>query len=449
MQPLLKMDLSLKYREIWRLTWPVMLGMLAHNFINLTDTVFLGWVGETELGAAAIGGLFFYGIFVIGFGFSIGTQILISRRNGEGRPAEIGRIFNHSMGFLLLLGVVFIALTLVIAPLILKPALASDQVYQATWEYLKYRIFGIIFSFAIAAFRAFYIGTLRPALVSWSAGLMAVLNILLSWILIFGELGFPAMGIAGAAIASVISEAAGLLFLWLLSLKAGFSRNYGILKAGGFDFALIRHTLEVSVFTMIQNFMAMGAWLIFFIIIEQSGERPLAISNIIRSIYIMLMIPLWAFGTTANTLVSNLMGAGRQDIVLKALRRITLMSLWSTAFVVGIATLLPGPIFSIYNASPDLYREALPVFYMVMAALIMFSIVIPVYSAVSGTGDTRAGMIIEAITIFTYLAFVFTVVIILQQGVVVAWYSEFVYFIVMGSLSWAYLRFGKWRSIRI
>jgi Na+-driven multidrug efflux pump len=86
---------------------------------------------------------------------------------------------------------------------------------------------------------------------------------------------------------------------------------------------------------------------------------------------------------------------------------------------------------------------------MVLGALLMFSIVIPVYCGVTGTGNTLAGMVIEAITIFIYLLFVYVVVIHFKQNVVVAWYSEFVYFIVMGSLSFAYLRFGKWQKIKI
>jgi putative MATE family efflux protein len=335
------MDNSLKYSNIWKITLPVMLSLLAQNFINLTDTIFLGRVGEVELGASAIGGLFYYGVFVVGFGFSIGTQILISRRNGERQYSEIGATFVHSLYFLLALGAAMIVLVQVFAPAFLRSALASEHVAKATWAYLDIRIWGILFSFIGAAFRAFYIGILKPAMLSWAAAIMAILNILLAYMMIFGKGGMPVMGISGAALASLISEAVGALFLIAVSLANKYHVNYRLFFFERPRWGIIRHTLEVSVFTMLQNFMAMGGWLTFFIIIEQSGERPLAVSNIIRSIYIMLMIPLWAFGTNTNSIVSNLMGEGKTELVIPAIRRITLMSIVATAVVILAAALFP------------------------------------------------------------------------------------------------------------
>jgi Na+-driven multidrug efflux pump len=162
-----------------------------------------------------------------------------------------------------------------------------------------------------------------------------------------------------------------------------------------------------------------------------------------------MMLPIWAFSTTTNSLVSNLIGEGNIALVITALKRITLLSFFSTLAFVIPATFFPGTILSLYTDDPALISSALPVYYMVMAALLVFSVVIPVYSGVTGTGNTLAGMIIEAITIAAYLLFVYVVVIIFRQNVVVAWYSEFVYFTVMGSLSLLYLKFWNWQKIKI
>ena len=79
-------------KEIWNVSYPIFLGLLAQNIINVTDTAFLGRVGEVELGASAMGGLFYICVFTIAFGFSIGSQILIARRNGEGRYKDVGPV---------------------------------------------------------------------------------------------------------------------------------------------------------------------------------------------------------------------------------------------------------------------------------------------------------------------------------------------------------------------
>ena len=76
---------SYTYRQIWQVAIPIMLSLLMEQVVVMTDTAFLGRVGEVELGASALGGIFYVAIFMLGLGFSVGVQILIGRRNGEGR----------------------------------------------------------------------------------------------------------------------------------------------------------------------------------------------------------------------------------------------------------------------------------------------------------------------------------------------------------------------------
>ena len=92
-------------KEIWNVSYPIFLGLLAQNIINVTDTAFLGRVGEVELGASAMGGLFYICVFTIAFGFSTGSQIMIARRNGEGRFRDVGPVMMQGCAFLLILAV--------------------------------------------------------------------------------------------------------------------------------------------------------------------------------------------------------------------------------------------------------------------------------------------------------------------------------------------------------
>ncbi len=439
----------LHYRSIWKLTYPVMLGMLAQNLINFTDTVFLGWVGEVELGASAIGGLFYYGVFTVGFGFSIGAQILISRRNGEGHYRDIGSIFNHSLIFLMLLAVMMVVFVQGFAPGLLKRTMSSAAVFDAAWTFLDVRIWGIFFAFINANFRSFYVGILKTKYLGWSAAIMAVVNIILNYLLIFGNFGFPRMGIAGSALASVIAEGVSVLFFVFLTFRKRRLDLFGILVPGRFNFQVIKNTLSLSVFTMIQNFLAMGGWLFFFMVIEQLGQHQLAISNIARSIYIMLMIPLWAFGTTTNTLISNMIGEGRQAEVGRALKRIILMSFCITFVISFVASLFPSAILSLYTTDAALIRDSIPVLYVVFTALVFFSVASIGFNAVTATGNTMMGMLIETVTILAYCIFVYEVAIVFRQPVSIAWLAEFVYFFFMGLLSFAYLKHGNWRRIKI
>lgn len=109
------------------------------QLVNFTDSVFLGHISQVELGASALASMYYTAIYMLGFGFSLGLQVVIARRNGEGRYAEIGKVFYQRLIFLTLFaGAVFIVSLLFSAGL-LRRLIASDEVYRATVEYLRWR----------------------------------------------------------------------------------------------------------------------------------------------------------------------------------------------------------------------------------------------------------------------------------------------------------------------
>ena len=107
---------TFRYSQIWTIAYPILLSTLMEQLIGMTDAAFLGRVGEVELGASALGGIFYVSIFIKGLSFSIGAQILMGRRNGEERYEQIGIIFYHCIAFLLLLSLFLFAVTRCFAP---------------------------------------------------------------------------------------------------------------------------------------------------------------------------------------------------------------------------------------------------------------------------------------------------------------------------------------------
>ena len=200
------MTTTYKYSQIWTIAYPILLSTLMEQLIGMTDTAFLGRVGEIELGASALGGIFYVTVFMLGLGFSIGAQILMARRNGEGKYLRIGSIFYHSLVFLFVLALVLFFLTWQFAPLLLHQIINSPRVFEATNDYLNWRICGIFFAFGCAMFRAFYVATTKTRVLTLNSVILVVSNIFLNYCLIFGHLGCPALGISGAAIGSTFEE---------------------------------------------------------------------------------------------------------------------------------------------------------------------------------------------------------------------------------------------------
>ena len=143
-------------RKIWNVSYPIFLSLLAQNVINVTDTAFLGRVGEVELGASAMGGLYYICAFTIAFGFSTGSQIVIGRRNGEGRYDLIGPVMIQGVFFLFSLAAILFLFSRFFAGDVMRVLISSDAILNTTKEFLDWRVFGFFFSFVNVMFRALF-----------------------------------------------------------------------------------------------------------------------------------------------------------------------------------------------------------------------------------------------------------------------------------------------------
>lgn len=141
------------------------------QLINITDAIFLGHVGEVELGASALASVYYLAIYMLGFGFSLGLQVMIARRNGEQRYKETGKTFFQGLFFLSGLAVFLSFTSYVLSPVILKFFIHSPEIYKTVVDYLEWRCFGLLFSFPFLAFRAFFVGITKTRVLSWAATL--------------------------------------------------------------------------------------------------------------------------------------------------------------------------------------------------------------------------------------------------------------------------------------
>ena len=294
------MQTKYTYKQIWLIAYPILISLLMEQLIGMTDTAFLGRVGEVELGASAIAGVFYMVIFMVAFGFSIGAQILIARRNGEQQYKEIGDLFYQGIYFQVGMAAVMFLLSYCFSPIILKRIVASEHIYEAATSYLHWRVFGAFFSFSAVMFRAFFLGTTQTKTLTLNSIVMVLSNVVFNYILIFGKFGFPALGIAGAAIGSSLAELVSLLFFILYTRSRIDCRKYGLDRIPKFRLDVLKRMLNVSFWTMIQNFFSLSTWFLFFLYVEHLGERSLAVTNIVRNVSGILFMVLMAFASTLS-----------------------------------------------------------------------------------------------------------------------------------------------------
>lgn len=437
------------YGHIWNVAYPILISLIMEQLLGMTDTAFLGRVGEIELGASAIAGVYCMAIFVTGFGFGIGSQIIIARRNGEGKYRETGNIFWHGVYFLIVLAVLVIGLSEMFSPWILGLLIESDEIAAAAMSYVRWRLVGLIFAFVTVMFRAFYIGTTQTRTLTLNSIVMVLSNVLFNWILIFGKLGCPPLGIAGAAIGSTLAELVSLIFFIVYTAVRTDCRKYGLNVRIRFNWKKLKDILGISVWTMIQNFISVSTWFIFFMFVEHLGERQLAISNVIRSISGFIWVFVSAFASTCSSLVSNLIGEGHPEAVPRLIRRIIKIAYLPVAALVILFAAIPETVIGIYTDIPDIVTDAVPSLWVLCLSYVFACPALICFNAISGTGNTRTAFALEMSALVIYVVFCTAVISILKADVAVCWTAEIVYAFSMLAICASYLRNGKWKGTRI
>lgn len=442
------MKVQITNKEIWSIAIPIMLGNLAQTIINFTDTAFLGHLGVIELGASMLAGLFYFVFTTIAAGFAIGIQIIIARRFGEGKLGRVGVIFEHGAFFVLFLGTFLFSILYFFSDALLGWLIDSPNIYEASLDYIKYRQFGIIFVCFNFLFRGLYVGISNTKAITYSTIIMAIVNIFLDYCLIFGKLGFPEMGIGGAALASFFAEVAAFIFFIIYSYITLKDKDFGMFKIHKLESELMKRILKVATPTMVQKLFSFGVWFIFFIMIEKMGETATGITSIVRSIYMILVTPCFAFSTTTNTLVSRTIGAGHPEQVFDAIIKIIKNCLLCTLPIIIILAIIPMQVISIYTEDLNLAMLAIPSIYVICVSAIFQVVGNSYFEAVSGTGNTSAALYLETSILVIYTIYVFLMTK-FSSGVQWVWTAEILYGGLLAIVCYTYMKMAKWNEKRI
>jgi putative MATE family efflux protein len=426
-----------------------MIGGIAQNLVSLMDTAFLGRYGEIELGASGLAGIWYFTFIVIAMGLGTGVQIIVARRLGENQPAAVGKIVNQA----LLVGLAFSLLLIAFfqwgSPALLKLMIQSQQVHQATCTYLAWRSIDIPIMFIIYILRGFYNGIGENKIIIGSTLGMAFINFIFNYALIFGHFGFPKMGIAGAALATVISLSGALLIMLAHLFYKKHPQTFKLKLNFFLNSSVTQELLSLSGPTIVQHLASLAAFFFMMACIEKMGERALAVSEVTKGLYIFLMVPTWGFTTAVATMVSNLQGQNKTHLVLPTVQKIIGFSFLFSIFIASLLLLVPESLLKIYTNETVIIHLAMPLTVILVMALLMYSVSGVILSAIIGLGATRFALLAEIITIIIYVSYIYWAAVILNAGLTVIWLCELLYMLIIGVISWSYLRLGNWKKIKV
>jgi MATE family multidrug resistance protein len=442
-------NVSTSTKSILRLAAPISLSLLIPQINFLTNTAFLGRLGEQELGVNGIAGIFYLVLSMIGYGLSNGIQIQMARRAGEGDNHGLAKTFMNGAMLVLGFSLMLMMMSLWLAPVIFGLSLHDSGNAFLSIKFLYIRTWGLPFLMLTQLANAFFISTSRSKFLIYGSCIGTLMNILFDYLLIFGYWGFPKMGLEGAAAGSVIAEVCYCAVMYGVFYFRKMYREYPVADHIFLDPKLAKRMLKISLPLIVQYLFSIGGWQVFFIFVEHLGQRELAASQILRSIFGIVGICTWAFAATCNTMVSNIIGQGRSGEVLSLIRRIAGISFTISLGICTILLVFSDAFISLYRPDPAIIEFARPSLRVIVSATLIMSIATVLFNGVVGTGNTLINLTIEVICVLTYLVYCYFVIEVNKMPLHWAWGSEFVYWISLLIICFAYLKTGRWRGKKI
>lgn len=461
------------YRVILRLAAPTVLAMLTQSIVNEIDIVFFAHLPCPESSnaqAALLPSLILLWMFGGSLSaISVGTQALSARRLAEGKADDSGGVLVNSWAFSLGAGVVFTVLGYACLPAVLELLIKVPEVRAAAHEYMKFRLLGIASMAITFSFKAFFDGIGRTVVHMVSAIVMNVLNVVLCWLFIFGNLGAPRMGIGGAGLAGFVSTWVGLAVMVAWALHRHYRETFAPFALRKVGRAVTWGILRLSVPSAVATVAVMTGFALFSMIVSRldsasgasvvasscPGGRGEAINSaattVIVGILKLTFTACLAFGTSTATLVSQSLGEGDGDRAARfgwASVRLGLVIFGVVGLLEGV--LFPRELLSVFTSSPAVAEAAMMPMRLMGICTPIIAVGMILSQALFGAGNTFFVMIVELILHFTCLVpLAWTLGITLGFGLVGIWSAAVLYVLLLAGAMTLKFAKGDWKEIRI
>lgn len=438
--------ITYSYRKIIEITLPLILGLVIQTLIGTTDTIFLGHVGEVELGASAIGGLIYLVIFMIEKAFITGAQILMSQYNGCGKHQlkNIGKVFWVTNNIVMIISIVAVTLVALSAKSVLWLMVQNEILQIAILAYCVPRCFGLFFSGIKSMLEGFLVAINVTKHIAVSSIILLVCNIIFDWWFIFGGMGIEPLGLKGAAYASVLAEMIAAIYLAFYVVVKINWHKFGFNKFTLSDAKIFKLIMSKANYLMVLNLFSWGSWLYFYVEVEKLGVEALAISNVVKSLYTILCIAANALAIATISISGNLIGAKKYDEVLPTLARIIKFGAIPFASIFLLLALFPKQFLGIFTNDITLINDAVKPLYVM---LIANAIVLPEYVyfyALYGADKIKTAFIIEMSSLAVYVGTTRIIVGIDNAEVAWCYYADLLYHLVSLPISYWYMKREKW-----
>lgn len=436
------------YREVWTLAYPIVLATISETLMGATDTFMVAHLGKVEVAAVGLASMMSWLFYLPFLGLAMGINTFVAQSYGANVHRECGRMTWQGLYVALAAGLLILA-SIQLGPLLFDLARPSADVQRLGILFFQIRLLdgpGMMIAMTIASFLRGIGDTRTPMKIGIG---MNVLNLALNYVLIYGHLGFPRLGVRGSALGSAIAGLAGGAMYVVVFFQARYA-SFGPRQVSRPVWHDIRRVLRVGAPIGVQRLLDVGSFVIFSALIGRLGDGPLAANQI--SIQLMSISYTVGFGVAAAAavLVGQYIGAKNLAAAERSAYTAVKMAI-AYMGIVGLAFLLfPEAVIAFFNDDPEVVRfgrQALIVaaFFQVFDACgLVFT------GALRGAGDTRWTMFAAFIGAWVcFLPLSYFLAMSLGMGFLGAWLGATVYICGLGLACFHRFRQGAWKKMVI
>jgi len=352
------------FSELIKLAIPVSIGQLGHIMLGVVDSFMVGKLGAEPLGASALANGLFFLIMVLGIGMSHAITALVAIARGENKNSECGIIVRQGLLVNLIFGILLTILTYIAAKLVIYLN-QENLVAELSKSYLSILSLSIVPFMLFQTYRQFVEGLSDTKTPMYIAILANLVNILANWVLIFGNLGFPALGLDGAGFATLMTRTfMGISIMVIVIRSSKYKKFDPTLKFRSINWRVIKKIIRVGLPSGLTYSLEVSAFAIAAIIIGWLGSAPLAAHQIAINLASISYMVVLGISAAATIRVGNALGAKNIVNVKRAGYSALLLGLLFMTFT--------GLIFILFNEFlPSLYIDDQKVIKLAASLLII------------------------------------------------------------------------------
>lgn len=443
------------YRELLVIAIPLILSTSAWSIQHFVDRMFLTWYSPESIAAAMPAGIFNFSIMTLFIGTASYISTFVAQYFGAGQYRHIGPIVWQGM-YIAIIGGIFHLLLIPLATPIFNFIGHEPAIRELEIIYFRVLCLGAFPVIASSAFAGFFSGRAKTWPLMWINITATLTNIIFDYLLIFGNGGFPEMGVRGAAIATVLSSCISLIIYLSIILRPSFCKIYCILTGIRLDCALLKRLIYYGFPNGVQFFIDAAGFTGFLFIVGKLGRDALAATNITFNINNLAFMPMMGFGIAVSVMVGQYLGKNRPDLAQKAAYSGFHITFFYMAVMVALYLGYPTLFIKPFMAGSDgremaAIREIVIRLIRFVAIYSLFDTLNIIFAAaIKGAGDTRFVMrMLSVLSVVLLIIPSYLALIIWKQSIYVGWIIITIYISSLGI--GFYLRFlgGKWKSMRV